>query len=309
VRCIVNAAGPWVLQFLQSAAHHSASRAVRLIKGSHIVVRSLFEHSHAYIFQHPDKRIVFAIPYEKEFTLIGTTDIEYRGDAGQVAIDEAEIAYLCELSNHYFSKTITPADVVWSYSGVRPLVDDEHADASAVTRDYRFEYHGEGAPLLSIFGGKITTFRKLAEEAVDLISPALGNHCGPWTRDACLPGGDVFATHPENRAVREFGRFQSQLQADYPWLPASLALRYSRAYGTRTRALLHDCKGMADLGQEIVPGLYAREAAYLVEHEWAQSAEDILWRRTKLGLHSPAGGDKRLDDWLAACRMKKEAAA
>ncbi|HXD84448.1 MAG TPA: glycerol-3-phosphate dehydrogenase [Rudaea sp.] len=297
-RCIVNAAGPWVLDFLHAAAHHSASRSLRLIKGSHIVVKSLFDHPNAYIFQHPDGRIVFAIPYERDFTLIGTTDIEYHGDADKVAIDTDEIAYLCALSNHYFSKTITPQDVIWAYSGARPLVDDAHSDASSITRDYRFEYDDEGAPLLSVFGGKITTFRKLAEQAVDLIAPALSNRHGAWTEKACLPGGDVSGPQPNNRSVLEFDTFIQRLQSTYAWLPSQLAERYAHAYGTRIHALLHGRSRIEDMGEEILPELFAAEAEYLVRNEWAVRAEDILWRRSKLGLHLSAESASILDAWL-----------
>ncbi len=297
-RCIVNASGPWVVQFLQVAAHHSASRAVRLVKGSHIVVKSLFAHSDAYIFQHPDGRIVFAIPYEHDFTLIGTTDLDYHGSADQVAIDDGEIDYLCALSNHYFNKSITPEDVVWSYSGVRPLVDDEHANASAITRDYRFEFDNDGAPLLSIFGGKITTFRKLAEQAVDLIAPSLSNHHGHWTGNACLPGGDIFGAEPQNRSVLEFDAFVRRLQADTAWLPKELVARYAHAYGSRITSLLAGRQSLDDMGKEIAPGLFEVEIEYLVRNEWATRAEDILWRRSKLGLHLPPGTDATLEAWL-----------
>ncbi len=297
-RSVVNATGPWTADFLKQAAPTAQGRHLRLIKGSHIVVKRLFEHDHAYIFQHPDGRIVFAIPYEQDFTLIGTTDLDYQGDSGKVSIDEAEISYLCELSSYYFSKPIVPADVVWTYSGVRPLVEDASAQAKAVTRDYRFELDREGAPLLSIFGGKITTFRKLAEEAVDLLAPLLENKQGPWTAQACLPGGDVFGKLPDNRAVREFGAFVDGLQRQYGWLPARLVARYARAYGTRIHALLDGRGSVAQMGEEVASGLYAAEIDYLRRHEWAVSAADILWRRSKLGLHLPAGTEQLLDSWL-----------
>lgn len=299
-RSVVNATGPWTADFLKQAAPTAQGRHLRLIKGSHIVVKRLFEHDHAYIFQHPDGRIVFAIPYENDFTLIGTTDLDYQGDSGKVTIDETEISYLCELSSYYFSKPIVPADVVWTYSGVRPLVEDASAQAKAVTRDYRFELDREGAPLLSIFGGKITTFRKLAEEAVDLLAPLLENKQGPWTAQACLPGGDVFGKVPDNRAVREFSAFITGLQRQYGWLPARLVARYARAYGTRIHALLDGRASVAQMGEEVASGLYAAEIDYLRRHEWAVSAADILWRRSKLGLHLPAGTEQLLDAWLAA---------
>ena len=299
-RSVVNAAGPWTAEFLQQAAPAAARRHLRLIKGSHIVVKRLFAHDHAYIFQHPDGRIVFAIPYEHDFTLIGTTDLDYHGDSGKVDIDDAEIRYLCELSSYYFSKPVNPDDVVWTYAGVRPLVEDAAADAKAVTRDYRFELERDGAPLLSIFGGKITTFRKLAEEAVDVLEPLLtqGRTRGAWTANACLPGGDVFGSTPQNRSVREFGQFVQGLQREYAWLPAALVARYARAYGTRLHVLLAGRTDVAAMGEEIAAGLYAAEVEYLRRHEWAVSAADILWRRSKLGLHLPRGTAGTLDAWL-----------
>ncbi|WP_254926704.1 glycerol-3-phosphate dehydrogenase [Janthinobacterium sp. PC23-8] len=297
-RSVVNATGPWTADFLRQAAPTAQGRNLRLIKGSHIVVKRLFDHDHAYIFQHHDGRIVFTIPYEHNFTLIGTTDLDYQGDSGKVAIDDAEISYLCELSSYYFSKPIVPADVVWTYSGVRPLVEDASAQAKAVTRDYRFELDREGAPLLSIFGGKITTFRKLAEEAVDLLAPLLESKKGPWTAQACLPGGDVAGKLPDNRAVSGFGAFVEGLQRQYGWLPAQLVARYARAYGTRIHALLDGRTGVAQMGEEVASGLYAAEIDYLRHHEWAVSAADILWRRSKLGLHLPAGSEQALDAWL-----------
>ncbi|MCC7642420.1 MULTISPECIES: glycerol-3-phosphate dehydrogenase [unclassified Janthinobacterium] len=297
-RSVVNAAGPWTAEFLRQATPGGQGRHLRLIKGSHIVVKRLFDHDHAYIFQHPDGRIVFAIPYEHDFTLIGTTDLDYHGDTGKVEIDDEEIRYLCELSSYYFSKPIVPADVVWTYAGVRPLVEDAAADAKAVTRDYRFELDREGAPLLSVFGGKITTFRKLAEEAMDMLAPLLGNARPAWTEQACLPGGDVYGAVPQNRAVREFGQFVQGLQREYAWLPAALVARYARAYGTRVHVLLEGRADVAAMGEEIAAGLYAAEVDYVRRHEWAVSAADILWRRSKLGLHLPRETAGTLDAWL-----------
>ena len=299
-RYLVNAAGPWTADFLNGALPQGGGKQLRLIKGSHIVVKRIFEHDNAYIFQNPDGRIVFAIPYEQDFTLIGTTDLDYKGDTNKVAIDQAEIDYLCELASYYFTKPIKPADVVWTYSGVRPLVEDEAADAKAVTRDYRFEVDQGGAPLLSVFGGKITTFRKLAEEAVDLIAKDLNTKNGAWTEQACLPGGDLFGAEPQNRAVLEFDGWVNGLQTRYHWLPPKLVKRYARAYGTRIHTLLEGRNMPSDMGEQILDNLYEAEVDYLRKHEWARDAKDILWRRSKLGLHLGAGAEQRFGEWLAA---------
>jgi glycerol-3-phosphate dehydrogenase len=303
-RAIANAAGPWVSDLLKSAlddgegsrrgAHHS----VRLVKGSHIVTRRLFDHDHAYIFQNPDKRIIFAIPYEHDYTLIGTTDIEYHGDPSKVEISADETRYLCDSINRYFKQQIGPQDVCWTYSGVRGLLEDEHAEnASAVTRDYLLELDAPDAeaPLLSVFGGKITTFRKLAEEAVDKLGAAIGPSVQSWTEGAVLPGGDI----PD----ANFERFLGALKQQNPWLPADLAHRYARAYGTRTPVLLGAAKSIEELGQAFAPGLYEAELRYLRDNEWAMRAEDVLWRRSKLGLHMErdtlADAVRRIDKWLA----------
>jgi glycerol-3-phosphate dehydrogenase len=299
-RAVVNAAGPWAQSFLQASGATQRSRTLRLVKGSHIVVRRIFEHDHAYIFQNKDGRIVFAIPYERDFTLIGTTDLEYKGDPQHVAIAESEIRYLCELASDYFRAPVRPADVVWTYAGVRPLIEDAAADAKAVTRDYFLELDRDGAPMLNIFGGKITTFRKLAEDAVDVLCKTLGRPVRHWTEKACLPGGDLFGNVPQNRSVLDFCQWTAAVQVKYSWLPPELVKRYARAYGTRVHTLLDGCTALADMGDEILPGLYAVEAHYLRRKEWAVTAADILWRRSKLGLHMAAGAEARLDAWLAA---------
>ena len=303
---LVNAAGPWATQFLRQAAHQASAKSVRLIKGSHIVVPRLFDHPYAYIFQHPDGRIVFAIPYEQDFTLIGTTDIEYHGDIAEVRITQDEIDYLCALVSRYFKRPVQPSDVVWTYSGVRPLVEDEASAASEVTRDYQLDVErGDdpaGAPLLSIFGGKITTFRKLAEEAVDLLtpllSPLLGQRGAAWTAGQCLPGGDLFGALPANRSVTDYDSYVSTTRQRYAWLPAALVARYVRAYGSRIHLLLTRRSDVADMGAEVLPGLYAAEIDYLMQHEWARCAADILWRRSKLGLHLAPAAATTLDDWI-----------
>ncbi|PRE45785.1 glycerol-3-phosphate dehydrogenase [Burkholderia multivorans] len=297
-RAIANAAGPWVGDVLHGALGRGAHHSVRLVKGSHIVTRRLFDHDHAYIFQNPDKRIIFAIPYERDFTLIGTTDVEYTSDPARVAIDRDETQYLCDSINRYFKRKISPADVHWTYSGVRPLLEDENAaNASAVTRDYRLEMDdGEGAPLLSVFGGKITTFRKLAEEAGDMLCRALDRDAPAWTAGAPLPGGDI--------ANAKFDAFADAFAKRHRWLPAPLARRYARAYGTRAARVVGDAQSLADLGAEIVPGLFEAELRYLRDTEWATCAQDVLWRRSKLGLHVEPGtldaASAALDAWFAA---------
>ncbi|ACC69613.1 glycerol-3-phosphate dehydrogenase [Paraburkholderia phymatum] len=307
-RSIANAAGPWVGELLRGplSRGQETNYSVRLVKGSHIVVRRLFEHDHAYIFQNPDKRIIFAIPYERDFTLIGTTDLEYKGDPSQVAIDASETQYLCDSINRYFRQHIAPRDVYWTYSGVRPLLEDENADnPSAVTRDYRLELDAPAgeAPLLSVFGGKITTFRKLAEEAVDDLARALRHDKRAWTAGVPLPGGDI--------ARADFERFAAQFAQHHTWLPATLARRYARAYGTRAERVIGDARSLADLGQQFAPGLYEAELRYLRETEWATTARDVLWRRSKLGLHVEPGAldsvTREIDAWLARETSKQHA--
>ena len=289
-RALVNAAGPWVESVLSDTLGERAARSVRLVKGSHIIVRKLFNHPYAYIFQNPDKRIIFAIPYENDFTLIGTTDIEYQGDPAQVAIDQDEINYLCSMSNRYFTQQISAQDVVSTYSGVRPLLDDATENAASVTRDYALAFDLNGPALLSVFGGKITTYRKLAEQALEQLTAHLGNTAANWTEHAVLPGGDM--------EQASFDRFWSAVELRYSWLPKALAWRYARAYGTRMHILLENKQCMADLGVEIVAGLFVAEVRYLQRYEWACRADDILWRRSKLRLHTAADATAVLDQWL-----------
>ncbi|WP_026354204.1 glycerol-3-phosphate dehydrogenase [Massilia niastensis] len=299
-RGLVNAAGPWAASLARQALGAAPRRTLRLVKGSHIVVPRLFEHACAYLFQHPDGRVVFALPYEGAFTLIGTTDVEYLGDPDEVAIGADETRYLCQVANHYFRRQVTPDDVVWSYSGVRPLLEDAASSAAAITRDYCLEHDAHGAPLLSVFGGKITTYRKLAEQAVDWLAPALGRPAAAWTAAALLPGGDLFGPTPDRRGVLEFDRWVAALQRRHDWLPPALALRYARAYGTRSECLLAGCARLPDLGAEVAPGLYEAELRYLMRHEWASSAADVLWRRTKLGLHLGPLHAQRVEAWMVA---------
>ncbi|MEY2342239.1 glycerol-3-phosphate dehydrogenase [Acidithiobacillus sp. IBUN Pt1247-S3] len=291
-RCLVNAAGPWVGEVLGTALDLHTHKSVRKVKGSHIIVPRLYAEDFAFILQNPDGRIVFVIPYEHEFSLIGTTDIPYDGDPGQVQISPEETAYLCTSASHYLRKPVVPADVVRSYSGVRPLYDDHAANASAVTRDYVLDLEkGLGAPVLSVFGGKITTFRRLAEHALQLLEPELGKTAGQsWTATAPLPGGDLPSA--------DFGTFFHQLLAQHAGFPAALLHRYARAYGTRTERILAGAQRPEELGEDLGGGLYEAEVQYLVQHEWAHAPEDILWRRSKLSLHVPTGTEQRLRHYL-----------
>ena len=307
-RALVNAAGPWAEAFLRGvacAAHGEplATRSLRLVKGSHIVVRKCFEHDHAYIFQNPDKRIIFAIPFERDFTLIGTTDVELQGEPGAACISPDEQLYLCEQASRYFKRPVTGADVVWSYAGVRPLLEDEAGDPSAVTRDYLLEPNHDGAPLLSVWGGKITTFRKLAEDASNLLGDMLKQRRAAWTRGAHLPGGDLSAWLGASRARRpnpggDFERFVGAVRTRYPWLGAPLAYRLARAYGARIEIVLAQAGHLAALGQEVAPGLYEAELRYLQREEWAVNADDVLWRRSKLGLHLSETQRAAVAQWM-----------
>ena len=291
-RAVVNATGPWVSRFVTESSPMRAAHQVRLVKGSHIVVPRLFAHRFAYIFQNEDRRIVFAIPYEHDFTLLGTTDVDFHGDPAAVAIDASEVSYLCTLASRYFRQPLTPAQVVWSYAGVRPLLADESTDPTSVTRDYALELDREPAPLLSVFGGKITTYRRLAEDALHILRETLGVRGGPWTAGAKLPGGEL----PEG----SFAVFLRTVERRYPWLPARMRARLAQAYGTRIERVLGNAGALADLGRELLPQLYEREVEYLCREEFALSAEDILWRRSKLGLHLAGTDPEPLERWLEA---------
>ncbi len=289
---LVNAAGPAVLK-VDGLVGETPEYGMRLVRGSHIVVRKLFDHPYAYFFQLADGRIFFAIPYERDFTLIGTTDRDHTPGEPIIASEE-EIAYLCEGTNGYFKTAITPADVVWTYSGVRPLVDDGSGKPEAATRGYRLDLseQGSGAPLLSVYGGKITTYRHLAEEAVDLLTgrlPALSGKA--WTKSEPLPGGD-FPLHG-------LDALKDTLAARYPFLDAATVDRIARAYGTRAERWLNGAEGWQALGKSFGAGLTAAEVDFLRDQEWAASAEDILWRRTKLGLRLSAAEQKELADYLS----------
>ncbi len=278
-KAVVNAAGPWVADVLGRGLGLKTAKRVRAVKGSHIVVPALYAGDHAFIFQNEDKRIVFAIPYERHFTLIGTTDVPFEGDPGHVQAGSGEIEYLCGCVSRYFRVPVRPSDVVWTYSGVRPLHDDGSADPSAVTRDYVFDLDApEGeAPALSIFGGKITTFRRLAEHALAALRPHFPAMGPAWTSKAKLPGGDM--------KDADFGAFATDMRKRWPILPADVSRRLARSYGTRAERILGDARSMTDLGRDFGCGLTEAELDYLARDEWAQTADDALWRRSKLGLH------------------------
>ena len=322
-RGVVNASGPWIGRRLEPGAGASTAGAdagtgtehgmglvkdsapadgaaspgiagvkhdVRLVKGSHIVVGKLFDHPCPYLFQGADGRVLFAIPFEDDYTLLGTTEVEIEGDPGPVAITPAEVDYICAAANAYFETPISPGDVVWSYSGIRPLLDDRARNASEITRGYVLHLDWGSAPMLSVYGGKITTCRRLAEQAVDMLAGPLGCNRPAWTRDAPLPGGDLPGGDVEG--------FIARCAEHYPWLAQGMARHYVRHYGTGIHTLLAGRTGIGDLGEHFGAGLHAAEVEYLVEHEWARTAEDVLWRRTKKGLRMTEDGKRRLRAWL-----------
>lgn len=294
-RVLVNAGGPWVEQVLASGVGVNARAKVRLVQGSHIVVPKLYAHDRAYMFQNSDGRIVFAIPYQDDFTLIGTTDRDFVGDPSKVTASSEEIRYLCNSVSEYLAKPVRPEDVVWTYAGVRPLYDDGASEAKAATRDYVFELDTPGgAPLLSIYGGKITTYRRLAEEALERLSPYLRSAKARegWTGKSPLPGGDL--------DVSAVAALTAELQRNYPFLTPVHADRLVHAYGTRAVKLLGTAKSMADLGQSFGATLTEKEIKYLMSQEWALTAEDIVWRRSKLGLRLMADQIAAIDAWIAA---------
>jgi len=285
-RAIVNAAGPWVGGILRAVGAARSNSAPRLVKGSHIVTRRLYDGPHAYTFQARDGRVVFAIPYEGRFTLIGTTDVPFSDDPRQVAASADEIAYLCGVASLYFARPVTPADVVWTYSGVRPLYDDGEADASTVTRDYVFDLEGgrDAPALLSVYGGKLTTFRKLAEHALAELAKVMDIPGGPWTAPATLPGGDI----PNG----DFEAFCAAAGRRRQKLPAPLLRRLARAYGTQMDEVA------AEDSRDLGGGLTEAEIAHLCAREWALTAEDVLWRRSKLGLHLDEAAQARVRTFM-----------
>jgi len=302
-KVLVNAAGPWVADMLHEIAGIHNKAHIRLVKGSHIIVPRLFGHDRCFIFQNGDGRIVFAIPYEQDFTLIGTTDIDFHEDLGAVRISGDEISYLCKAASEYLEKPITPDDVVHSFSGVRPLYDDGAKDAKAATRDYVLEMDGGGdePPVLSVFGGKITTFRKLAEEVLKKLEPYLPFKRGVWTAYAPLPGG--------NFKTDEFDAEVAKFEKDFPFLGKSLAIRLMRLYGTDARLFLGDASSPGDLGRDFGSGLHEIEVKWLIDREWARSADDILWRRTKLGLKMSPEEAGELERFISGYLAERAGAA
>ncbi len=294
-RTLVNAAGPWVEEVLAADRARPTSRRVRLVQGSHIVVPRLFDHDRAYIFQNPDGRVVFAIPYEGDFTLIGTTDRDYQGDPAAVAATPEEIAYLCEAASTAFARAVQQGDVVWTYSGVRPLYDDGAGEAKAASRDYVLELDEKpgAAPLLSVIGGKITTYRRLAETVLQRLAPHLPARQGQaagWTGLTPLPGGEFEPGELEPLAIR--------LARRHRFLSPPDAARLVRAYGVRAARVLGSANTAADLGQSFGAGLTEAEVRYLIEEEWACAAEDVIWRRSKLGLRLSVEEVAALETWM-----------
>lgn len=287
---LVNATGPWVKEFFDDGLKLKSPYGIRLIKGSHIVVPKVHNQPQAYILQNKDHRIVFVIPWQDEFSIIGTTDVEYHGDPHNVKIDDNEIGYLLDVYNDHFKTPLTRDDIVWTYSGVRPLCDDESDSPQAITRDYTLSVADDNgqAPLLSVFGGKLTTYRKLAEHALDKLQKYYPQAGKAWTQNAVLPGGDIAGTR-EDYAAALRRRFN---------LPEALARRYSRTYGSNSELILANAKGIADLGENFGHDLYEAELRYLVEKEWAVSLDDVIWRRTKLGMLLNEEQKQRIGEWL-----------
>ncbi len=291
-RLLVNAAGPWVSDLIHNTLDISSTENVRLVRGSHIVTRKLFDHDKCYFFQGRDGRIIFAIPYEGEFTLIGTTDTDHADPSAVPECSDEETLYLLEFASQYFETPVTRADIVWTYSGVRPLYDDGASSASAATRDYVLSLdQADGAPLLSVFGGKITTYRKLAEAALAKISANFPQMSGNWTATAPLPGGDF--------PVDGLDDLVNRLLGDYGFLDRAWATRLARTYGTRARDLLGSARTIGDLGRDFGAQVTQAEIDWGIKMEWVGSAEDFLWRRTKLGLHFPPSQLKALADYIA----------
>ncbi|MBB3570208.1 glycerol-3-phosphate dehydrogenase [Rhizobium sp. BK491] len=292
-RVLVNAAGPWVNDIIGRVVGSNSQRSVRLVKGSHIIVPKFWAGQQAYLVQNHDKRVIFINPYEGDKALIGTTDIPYEGKPEEVRVDEKEIDYLITAVNRYFKEKLRRSDVLESFSGVRPLFDDGKGNPSAVTRDYVFDLDETGgAPLLSVFGGKITTFRKLSEHAMQRLAKFFPKMGGDWTRSAVLPGGDI--------PNADYVAFSDTLRAAYPWMPRALVNHYGHLYGARTKQIVGNATSLADLGRHFGGDLYEAEVRYLVACEWAQAADDVLMRRTKEGLHMTTEEKAAFAAWFDA---------
>jgi glycerol-3-phosphate dehydrogenase len=291
-RAVVNAAGPWVQWVLEGVLREPRRGQMRLVGGSHIVVPRCYDGEYAFILQNDDGRVVFLIPFEGDFTLVGTTDVPHHNPEAPSRASQDEVDYLCRAANRYLARPIAPADAVWSYSGVRPLYDDGTAAAAEVTRDYHLIVTDAGgrAPVLSIYGGKLTTYRRLAEHALEKLARWFPHQGRPWTATAPLPGGDL--------GGESFAELLRAYRGRYPRLDAVWLERLLRRHGTRAAEILGDAREEADLGKAFGGGLYARELSYLLEREWARDADDILWRRTKCGLHMTEGQRRRVADFL-----------
>ncbi|WP_416897251.1 MAG: glycerol-3-phosphate dehydrogenase [Minwuia sp.] len=297
-RMLVNAAGPWVDQVLQGALGRNDAHHVRLVQGSHIVVRKLFEHDRCYIFQNADDRIIFAIPYEQDFTLIGTTDRDYEGDPGDIRISPEETDYLLAAASEYFREPVERSDIVWTYSGVRPLYDDGASRAQEATRDYVLTSEtAAGAPLINVFGGKITTYRRLSEEVLEKIDGFAGRETRSWTGSAPLPGGDM--------PVDGVAALNAEIAAAHPFLDAKSVQRLVRTYGTDAKTILDGARSAQDLGEDFGAGLTEAELRHLADKEWAMTADDVLLRRTKLALRLDDEARSRIDAWLTAWRAQQ----
>jgi glycerol-3-phosphate dehydrogenase len=294
-RLLINASGPWVKICQQQLLPERQSIAIELVKGSHIVVKRLYPGNHAYMLMNQDGRVILVLPFLNDYTLIGTTDIFYTGDPHTVQITPAEITYLCDAVNHFFQKPLTSAEVIWSYSGVRPLQGGNKQNPSHISREYVLQWDKtpQQPPLLNIIGGKITTYRKLAEEVVDSLTSYFPQMGPSWTAHIPLPGGDL----PQ----KDFAQFVEQCRKQYAWLPVTLCERYAHQYGTRIHQLLVNAHALSELGRDFGHGLYTLEIDFLVQHEWAMTAEDILWRRTKLGMVFGEGEIKKLEEYLLTC--------
>ncbi|MGB7336724.1 MAG: glycerol-3-phosphate dehydrogenase [Salaquimonas sp.] len=302
-RLIVNAGGPWVDEILQSSIGKNDAHNIRLVQGSHIVIRKKFDHSKAYFFQNSDERIFFAIPYEQDFTLVGTTDQDYEGKLSDVKISQEEIRYLCAGASEYFKKPVTEADIVWTFSGVRPLFDDGASKAQEATRDYVLRTDGDApAPkVINIFGGKITTYRRLAEAMLEKIGEAIGTKGQPWTKESTLPGGEF---EPSG-----FEELLSKLHSRYSFLEFSICERLARSFGQKAFDILGQAKSHKDLGEDFGHGLTEAEVRYLITNEWAQTAEDVAWRRSKLGIRFSEKQMARLSRFMDENKQLQHVAA